>query len=496
MLLLAHASGAASNPSYIVLSQREFATHGLSPSGAAPLKRPGRKVPTVTQFSRLRDHDLAANAIALPEADTLASDNFFQSRFGRVETPNGARLFNREVVLVKFRNARHVAALRVEPLRELDAIKALRERDDVEFAELDSFESRQFEPDDPLVSNQWHHQLIGSYQAWTYSLGDPSIRIAIVDTPFQMDHPDLAAHIDAGWDVVNGVAIQSSAGIDHSTIAAGLAAAAIGNGTGIAGASNCRILPINIDGAISEMYDAIIWAADHDVRVVNISWTGGDSDTLNAAGAYLKAKARGILAMPGVNGSGFLDYTNQPDIYCISMTDAADNMRSRFGNHIDFAAPGWEIFSTTTNSSYVTGTGTSYATPLFCGVVATLFSINPALGADDVIEILKSSAMDLGSPGWDQFYGYGRINFAGAAAAANESRPTISNLQLTNGTAVITVANPWQLSLKLWKTSAIGTLQWDPVVNTILATNADPVTVTDSTPGGLINFYRVEAQPR
>jgi subtilisin family serine protease len=496
LLLVAVAAQAQTNLSYVTLTHAELVKHGLAASARAPLKRPGRKVPPVTHFSKLRASDLALNAVALTEAETLAGQNFFEGRFGHVETPGGSRLFNREVVLVKFRNAAHVAALRVEPLRELDAIQTLRQRDDVEFAELDSFESRQLQPNDPLVSSQWHHQVIGSFDAWSYSLGDPSIRIAIVDTPFQMDHPDLAAHADPGWDVVDGVTIQSSTGIDHSTIAAGLAAAVIGNGTGIAGASNCRVLPINIDGAISEMYDAVIWAADHGVRVVNISWTGADSDTLNSAGAYLKTKARGILAMPGVNGSGFLDYTNQPDIYCISMTDAADNMRSRFGNHIDFAAPGWEIFSTTTNSTYVTGTGTSYATPLFCGVVATLFSINPALGPDDVIEILKSTAVDLGSPGWDQFYGYGRINFAGAAAAANASRPVIANLQIANGSAVMTVANPRQFALKLLKTSEIGSLKWDSVVNAISSTNADVVTLTDPAPDALINFYRVEAQAR
>src|SRR5678815_5575140 len=119
----------------------------------------------------------------------------------RADSVKGGRLFNREVVLVKFRNVRHVAALRVEPFRELDAIEALRERDDVEFAELDSFESREFQPEDPLISNQWHHQAIGSFAAWNYSLGEPSIRIAIVDTPFQMNHPDLAAHTDTGWDI-------------------------------------------------------------------------------------------------------------------------------------------------------------------------------------------------------------------------------------------------------------------------------------------------------
>ena len=41
--------------------------------------------------------------------------------------------------------------------------------------------------------------------------------------------------------------------------------------------------------------------ADHGVRVVNISWTGGDSETLNAAGAYLVATDRGLLVMAGGN---------------------------------------------------------------------------------------------------------------------------------------------------------------------------------------------------
>ena len=333
-------------------------------------KRAGRRVPETIRFSELRDAELPRRTVPLPQAETLARANFSRGRIGRMEWERSARLFNPEVLLVKFRNSQHVSALRVEALREWDALRELRKRKDVEFAELDLLQERQFAPNDPLVSSQWHHSVIGSFEAWRYSLGNEPVRMAIVDTPYQMNHPDLAAQTDAGWDVVEGVPILAADGIDHSTLTAGMAAAVIGNGIGIAGASNCRILPMNINGAISEMYEATIWAADHWVRVVNISWTGGDSATLNAAGAYLKEKARGVLAMSGVNGAGFLDYTNQPNIYCISMTDAADNPRSRFGNHIDFSAPGFEIFSTTTNSNYGYASGTSYSTPLFCGVVA------------------------------------------------------------------------------------------------------------------------------
>lgn len=479
---------------YVTLRGADLAKFGLTAtSQAPPVKLHGRKIPTLTLFSKLGDRELTVGAVPLPEADTLAGRNFFEGRFGRVETESDARLFNPEIILVKFRNARHVAALRVEPLRELDGLRAVRQRSDVEFAELDSYGQRQFSPNDALLSNQWHHAVIGSFQAWDHSLGEPFVRVAIVDTPFQMDHSDLTAHTDAGWDVVNGLAITSASGIDHSTLGAGMAAAVIGNQIGVAGACNCRILPININGAISEMYDAVIWAADHGVRVVNISWTGADSDTLNVAGRYLKATARGILAMPGVNGTGFLDYTNQPDIYCISMTDAADNQRSRFGNHIDFAAPGWAIYSTVTNGGYTFGSGTSYSTPLFCGVVAALFSINPTLSPDEVIELLKTSAADLGPPGWDQYYGWGRINF-GAAAAADASRPVITSLRLSNGTADVTVTNQPALSFALWKTPALGAATWGIVTNVVLSTNAGVLTLTDPAPGTGGSFYRVEAR--
>jgi len=482
---------------YVSLVGAELARFGMLPGPQSrPVRRNDRRTPTVTGFSSLDDRDLSTRAIPLPQADTLAARNFFEGSFGCVQVDNGLRLFNPGILLVKFRKAQHVAALRVESLRELDALQVVRQRSDVEFAELDSFEQRQYNPNDALLTNQWHHALIGSFQAWDHSLGQPFVRVAIVDTPFQMDHPDLASHTDAGWDVVNDLPVTSANGIDHSTLSAGMAAAGIGNQLGVAGACNCRVLPININGAISEMYDAVIWAADHGVRVVNISWTGADSESLNVAGGYLKATARGLLAMPGVNGTGFLDYTNQPNIYCISMTDAADNQRSRFGNHIDFAAPGYAIFSTVTNGSYASASGTSFSTPLFCGVVAGLFSINPTLSPDEAIELLKVKAADLGPPGWDQFFGWGRINFAGAAAAADASRPVIASLQLNRGAAVVTVSNQPALSFALWKATDSVAATWGIVTNVVFSTNAGLLTLTDPVPGSNGNFYRVEARVR
>ena len=463
--------------------------YSCAAQGLFPPAKP-RKVLNEVAFDKLVSGNLTPHALPLVEADTRAGRNFAQGHLGRLRGKSGERLFNPQIVLLKFKAEHQVRALRVAPGREWDAVMALKERNDVAFAELDTYEQRQFLPNDPLGSNQWHHAVIGSFEAWNFSRGEPFIRIAIVDTPFQMDHPDLAAHADAGWDLVDEVPVTASNGIDHSTMSAGMAAAVINNMTGVAGAGNCRLVPININGALSEMHDAVIWAADHGVRVVSISWTGGNSDTVNEAAEYLRATARGIVLMPGVNGTGFLDYTNQPYIHCISMTDAADNMRSRFGNHIDFAAPGWDVYSTTIGGGYRFDTGTSYATPLVAGIVAVLMSINPLLTGDEVIELLKQTAQDFGAPDWDQFFGWGRINFSAAAAAASATLPAIRSITTSNGQAMVQTELRSGVQHELWKSGALELADWQRVTSMVAITNGTRITLIDPAPAQN-NFYRV-----
>lgn len=438
-----------------------------------------RRVPEVVAFGELANRDLADRAAPLAEAETRAGRNFA-----------AGRLFNPQIVLVKFKGGGGVRALRVEAGREWDAVLALRRRPDVAFAELDTYQQRQFVPNDPLRSNQWHHAVIGSFEAWNYSRGEPFVRIAIVDTPFQMDHPDLAAHTDTGWDVVDGVPVTASSGLDHSTMCAGMAAAVINNLAGVAGAGNCRVLPININGAITEMDAAIRWAADNGVRVVSISWTGAYSDTLNEAGEYLRTKTRGVLLMAGVNGTGFLDYPNHPNIYCVSMTDAEDNMQSRFGNHIDLSAPGFAVFSTTVGSGYRFDSGTSYATPLVAGIAAVLLSINPTLSGDEVMALLQESANDLGAAGWDQFFGWGRVNFGAAAAAARATVPAITSITTSNGQALVAAELKSGIQYELWRSGGLEAPAWQRVADAVAITNGARVTLVDPSPGQK-SFYRI-----
>ncbi len=435
--------------------------------------------------------DLPGRAVPLPEASTLAYLSVPQRQLMPAPNSGALPLFNPECVLVKFKEQELVSVIRTETGREAEAVHLLARRSDVEFAELDLLQEPAFIPTDPLIGNQWHHQKIGSYGAWNHARGEASVRIAIVDAPFQMDHPDLALHVRPGWDIVANQPITASAGALHSTFSAGMAAAVVDNGVGVAGAGNCALVPINISGFTSEMCDAVYWAASNGIRVVNISWTGANSEALNAAGAFLRRNARGVLAMPGLNVPVFVDYPNQPDIWCVAMTDAADNTQSAYGNHIDFAAPGWQVYSTTTNSGYAFGSGTSYATPLFCGVAAVLFSVNPTLSGEEVIELLKSTAVDLGPPGWDMWYGWGRIDFAAAVNAAFATLPVITGVLQTNGHFTVVARFQPGLSYTLWQTAALVPSDWALVPNAVLVTNNNEIRLTDPSPPAGGRFYRL-----
>jgi subtilisin family serine protease len=472
------------------------------PEDASPLAHrllprdiPGRRIPELTAFSELEAPDLVRRAVPMPQANTLAHLNYARRRFGRIQLDSTTTsLFNPEIVLVKFRGEPLVSALRVEPVRELDAVQALRRRADVEFAELDTFERRQFTPNDPMLATQWHHSIIGSYQAWDLGLGSQAVRVAIVDTPFQMDHPDLVANTVNGWDIVANQSVTSSTGIVHSTICAGMVAAAINNSIGGAGVANCRILPININGAISEMYNATLWAASNGVRVVNISWSGATNSTLEAAGYFFRTNAGGILVMSAIDGNGLLNGPNQPDVYCISMTDAADNFQGTMhGNYIDFAAPGFNIFSTTTGGGYTYGTGCSYAAPLFAGVVAWIIGTNPTLGPSDVIAILTNTAVNLGPV---QYYGWGRVDFARAASAAAATLPNIQSARWTNHSAIISVNYRPEVSYSFFRTTQLSPPDWMVVSNATISTNGNTLELTDPSPPAANAYYRVSVSAK
>jgi hypothetical protein len=89
---------------------------------------------------------------------------------------------------------------------------------------------------------------------------------------------------------------------------------------------------------------------------------------------------------------------------------------SSHGAWVDVAAPGVGVLSTIPNNLMDTFNGTSMATPHVAGVVALMLGKNGDLTVDEVEAALRGSGVDLGAPGWDEFFGHGRVHAPSAVS--------------------------------------------------------------------------------
>jgi subtilisin family serine protease len=276
-------------------------------------------------------------------------------------------------------------------------------------------------PDDPGRSSQWGLNAIHVYNAWDMTLGTGQI-VAILDTGSDLDHPDLAAHLQSGYDFVDDDAVPAPdpafTNQWHGTHVNGIANAVTNNGTGIAGVAwDARTLPVRIvdgEGASSfNIADGIVYATDHGARVINLSlggpgWVKIERDAVNYAAAHGVI----VVAAAGNDGDDIPFYPASYD-HVISVASTTNtNGRSSFsnyGSYIDIAAPGSEIYSTLYDNAYGYAYGTSMAAPHLSGVAALVWSEGHATTAEDVTEALLCSALDLGAGGWDPFFGWGLV---------------------------------------------------------------------------------------
>jgi hypothetical protein len=106
---------------------------------------------------------------------------------------------------------------------------------------------------------------------------------------------------------------------------------------------------------------------------------------------------------------------------------------------------------------------------------------------------LTNTAVDLGAPGWDDYYGWGLINFGAAAAAAAATLPNVTSVQWSNNTVVVSANYRPRLNYSLWRTPQLAPLNWTPVPNAPSTTNGSVISLTDSTPSSGAAFYRVQA---
>ncbi len=323
-----------------------------------------------------------------------------------------------------------------------------------------------FYPDDPFYPDQWGLERVYAEDAWDETLGSAEIPIAIIDTGCEMDHPDLVSSIWTnggeiagngvddddngfiddvyGWDFVDAPTLPTggdyltrdndpSDEMGHGTAVAGICGAAIDNGLGVAGlAPECPLMILragNMNGFLQEddVASAILYAMDNGARVINMSF--GDtqaSPMLESVINYATQAGIVIVASAGNNGNTEIIY---PAVYSTTLCVGACNEQgnratfSSYGTSLDILAPGTNILSTVMEAGYEAfqgGNGTSYSAPFASATAGLILSLHPNWGPPEVTSVLKSSAEDRGSPGWDPEYGQGILR-ADKAVLVNDA---------------------------------------------------------------------------
>ncbi|MDQ0205647.1 S8 family peptidase [Alkalicoccobacillus murimartini] len=275
---------------------------------------------------------------------------------------------------------------------------------------------------------QWNLKQLELEKAWNSSDGS-DVTIAILDTGIDPSHLELSDKIEEGFNAIDDSDdIKDEHG--HGTHVSGIAAAITDNQDGIAGVSwNSRLLPIKVldengEGSSYAVAKGLYWAVDNGADVINMS-LGDYHDSKILYDAIRYAYENDVIIVTA-SGNDNVDDPMYPAIYPEVLTVAAlDESKERafysnYGEHVDVAAPGTSIPSLFVDNQYVVMSGTSMASPHVAGLAALIRSVNLELTNDEVYEIIRNTATDLGMPGKDKYYGYGEIN---AQAAIDEAKP-------------------------------------------------------------------------
>lgn len=290
-------------------------------------------------------------------------------------------------------------------------------------------------------------------QAHHYTQGHPDIKIAVLDTGVDSNHPELAHAILPGIDFVNiidgsnkfvgdylGIDYEADDPVGHGTHVSGiLVAKGLKMAKGVA--PKCKIIPVRVLGAlkkgnqlvgaglIDNINNGIKWAVDHNADIINMSLgikntEGGlpHKEVIN----YALEKGVTIVAASGNDGTLESYYPGAlAGVIAVGAVDQMDTVTgfSTFGKHVSFVAPGTNIVSAFPNNKYSLSSGTSQASPFVAGSIALLKSLalksGKSLEDNQVKYILKNTCDKSGKRLKDIKSGYGRINLLDAFKLLN-----------------------------------------------------------------------------
>ncbi len=290
---------------------------------------------------------------------------------------------------------------------------------------------------DPLVNSgqQWWLDKVHGREAWTITTGSKAVKVGVVDSGIDANHPDLRGKVIAAYNFGDDIE-QSTDEEGHGTAVAGCITANTNNGEGLSGL-NWEVSLIDGKGfGLGYSFDlsrAVIYTIDKGARVVNNSWGGSQLSVAELAMLDYAYQKDVLLVFSSGNGStSQISYpaglsSVYPNLIAVGATDINDKVTgfSTFGPHVNIVAPGSGIWTTKSGGGYQGINGTSFSSPIVTGVAALMLSVNPNLHATDLRAMLEGTADDISGVGYTLKTGYGRVNAYKAvlAAQSGDTRP-------------------------------------------------------------------------
>lgn len=253
-----------------------------------------------------------------------------------------------------------------------------------------------------------------------------NVKVGVLDTGIDFDHPDLKGNIKGGINIVQPVKPPLD-DHGHGTHVAGIIAAE-NNGTGVVGVAPgvslyaIKVLDQNGSGTLKTLMKGIEWGIAHGMHILNMSISGGKMIFPNLRHVVNKAARCGILIVAAAGNNGLTSGEGDnvqvparlPEPVAVAALDR-NNKRGYFsstGPAVDIAAPGVNILSTYLHNRYAVLSGTSMSAPHVTGIAAILKQKNPSAIPRMIREILLQRAKDLPPPGHDWHTGAGLIQLS------------------------------------------------------------------------------------
>mgnify|MGYP000192952972 CR=1 FL=1 len=258
--------------------------------------------------------------------------------------------------------------------------------------------------DDIYSDERWGVSRIEAPQAWRVTRGDQSVVVAVLDTGINKDNQDLADRVVAEVNFTKSPTSDDLYG--HGTHMAGTIAAV---------APECRLMNVKVADDMgkcepSVVARGIIWAVDHGADIINMSLSMIASPDLEEAVNYAWSQGAIVIAAAGNKGRSEPSY---PAYYagCLAVAGTNQNdslaLLSSYGDWVDVAAPGFNIYSELPGDQYGYKTGTSTAAAHVSGVAALVFSVaedsnGNGMVNDEVRWAIESSCTPIAGDGLGQ----------------------------------------------------------------------------------------------